>query len=219
VKGADNTTADGLHRVQLWSDANGAAYLKPGADLGRYKQVILDEVTVAYKRPPHRAHETDSSLRQGNYALPPDTMKKLKRYFHESFAKQLDKGTVFAVTDQPAPDALRVSGHIVNLVVTAKPWQDQEGDERDYGKSPGSFTLILDVRDSESNDPLVRLAHASLLDYNANVGLRESNPVQNSAAVRQQFDQEAALLRNLLEKLGELPEIPEVPSSDTKAAN
>jgi hypothetical protein len=211
MQGKETTTVDGLHRVRFWEDAQGAAYVKPGAQLDRYTHLMLDEITVAYKRPPHR--EGTNSFEEGNFALPPTAMADLKKFFQETFTDELKKSQAFSVAADPAPGVLRVAGHIVNLSVNVEPFADQDPDATIYGQSPGSFTMILDVLDSRSGDPLVRLAHFASLDYGAASGLRQSNPVRNSAAVRQAFQSEARILREYLERLRELPEIPEPPNT------
>ena len=205
--GSNATTADGLHRVKYWGF--GAAFVKPGADLRRYDEIMLDEVTVAYKRPPHRARADESTLTRGNYELSPEAMARIKKYFHEVFAKELGKSKIYSVAEAPGPNVLRVSGHIVDLTVNAMPFRDQEAGESDYVKNAGELTLILDVRDSKSREPLVRTADRSALDYGANMGLRQANPVQNSSAVQELFQREAMRLREHLDKIHEYPEIPE----------
>lgn len=214
-KDARAATADGLYRVEYWGF--GAAFVKPGADLQRYDKIVLKEVEVSYKRPPHRARQTDDVLERGNYELSPEAMSQIKKYFHDVFAKELGKSKVYKLTDQPGPDVLRVSGYIVDLDVTAVPFRDQEPGEIDYGRSAGELTMILDVRDSKSGEPLVRTADRSSLDYAAGMGMRQSNPVQNSAAVRELFEREAQRLREHLDKIHQYPEIPEPSGSDRPA--
>jgi len=209
--GRDTVTPDGLHRVKFWEDANGAAFVKPGADIGRYTALILDKVSVAYKRPPRRSNFGDPD--DGNFALSPQAMDEIEKYFRKTYDKELSQGKLYTLTDAPAPNALRVVPQIVNLTVNVQPFADQEGDESLYTQSPGSYTMILDVRDSQSGDPLVRLAHFTELDYDTASGFRQSNPVTNSGAVREAFQNEARILRDYLERLRELPEIPEPSSS------
>jgi hypothetical protein len=211
-KGAEATTVDGLHRVKYWGF--GAAFVKPGADLQRYDKIMLKEVEISYKRPPRRARQTDDMLDRGNYELSPEAMNEIEKYFHDVFAKELGKSKVYTLTDQPGPDVLRVSGYIVDLDVAAVPFRDQDPEETNYGRSAGELTMILDVRDSKSGEPLVRTADRSSLDYAAGMGMRQSNPVQNSGAVRDLFEREALQLREHLDKIHEYPEIPEPAGSD-----
>jgi len=196
-------TADGLHRIHSVRVA--AAYLKPGASFANYKQIVIDPVTVSYKSPPRNA--TTSNRSRGNFALSETNMDRLKRTFQEVFEEELAKSQDYRITREPGPDALRVTGHIVDLVVDAPP---QRGSTYDFVMKAGEMTIILDVRDSLTGEPLARVADrrairpasggASTLHY--------STPVRAWSDVRARFRIWASLLREGLDELNQLPEVP-----------
>ena len=126
-----------------------------------------------------------------------------------SFTRELGKSRSFTVVDSPGPDVLLVSGHIVNLQISAPPLRDQEPDERVYTSSSGQMTLVLDARDATSGEPLVRVGEAHAIEM-AGGGWYESDPVSNSAAVREVFDRWAESLRRELDQFHALPALPPV---------
>ena len=201
-----SVTPDGLHLVE-WEPFQ-VTYVKPGADLQRYDKVLVQEVTVSYKRPPPAGNFEQDSI-DPNYALPDSALQSLKRYFHGAFVEALGKSKNFTVVDAAGPDVLLVSGHIVNLQIQVPPEQDQNPDERDYTSSPGQMTLILDARDSQSGEPLVRVGQARAIQL-GDGGWYQSDPVANSAAVRQIFAGWASDLQRELDQFHALAEIPPV---------
>jgi len=206
ASGKGSVTPDGLHQVE-WEPFR-VTYVKPGADLGRYDKVLVQEVTVSYKRPPPRGNFEQDSI-DPNYALPDSALQSLKRYFHQAFVEKLGKSRIFTVVDAPGPQVLLISGHIVNLEIQVPPFQDQAVDETDFTASPGQMTLILDARDSQSGEPLVRVGQSRLIEM-SDGGWYQSDPVTNSAAVREIFDNWASDLQRELDQLHSLPEIPPV---------
>ena len=208
ASGKGTVTPDGLHQIKWEPFAD--TYVKPGADLGRYDKVLVQEVTVSYKTPPPKGDfRQDPS--EANYALPPSALASLKRYFHEIFVKELGQSKIFTVADAAGPDVLLISGHIVNLQIQVQPYQDQDPDETDYTSQSGQMTLILDARDSVSGEPLVRVGQARAIQM-SDGGWYQSDPVTNSAAVRQILTTWASDLQRELDQLHALPRIPPVAS-------
>ncbi|HEY5656692.1 MAG TPA: DUF3313 family protein, partial [Myxococcota bacterium] len=151
---------------------------------------------------------TASNRSRGNFALKPSDMDRLKRSFQEAFESELAKSEDYQLTDEPGPGTLRVSGHIVDLVVDAPP---QQGSELNFVMSAGEMTLILDVRDSVSGEPLARVADRRAVRP-ASTGpsrVYYSNPARNWGEVRRRFQHWASLLREGLDYLKQLPTVPE----------
>ena len=204
ASGEGSVTVDGLQLVQ-WEPFR-TTYVKPGADLQRYTKVAVQEVTVSYKTPPRPGHFEQDAI-DPNYALPDSAMVSLKKYFHEAFVKELGESKDFTVVDAPGPDVLLLSGHIVNLQISLPPAMDQDPDETIVASSSGQMTLILDAHDSQSGEPLVRVGQVKAIEM-AGGGFYESDPVSNSSAVREIFQQWASELRRELDQFRALPELP-----------
>jgi len=202
--GQGSVAPDGLHLVQ-WEPFR-VTYVKPGADLQRYTKVVVQEVTVSYKTPPRPGRFAQSDL-DSNYALPDSAIRSLKQYFHAAFVKALGESKTFTVVDTPGPDVLLLSGHIVNLEIDVPPSRDQEPGETVYASSSGQMTLILEARDSQSGEPLVRVGQVRAIEM-ADGGFYQSDPVSNSSAVREIFENWARDLQRELDQFHALPELP-----------
>jgi hypothetical protein len=209
MDGPNLTTPDGLRRVKNWQFRN--AYVKPGADLARYEGVIVGPVSIAYK---HRGDSTDPSderLEHGTYELPPGVMEGFERDFEVLFSNAFRKSKIFDLTQQPAPDALRVRGHIVDLVVyTPQDWNEAQAFTR-FQAFRGEFMLILDVRDSKTGEPLVRVGDRSAVRFDGPRAFYPSNRVTSAAGVRRVFHHNAKRLRRHLDALHKISEMPPAP--------
>jgi hypothetical protein len=207
TRGELPVTADGLHRIHSMRVA--AVYLKPGASFTGYKQIVIDPVTVSYKSPPRQA--TASNRSRGNFALSDEDMARLKRTFQEVFEEELAKSDDYQLVTETGPDALRVTGHIVDLVVDAPP---QRGATYNFVMKAGEMTLIMDVRDSITGEPLARVADRRAVRPAGGAStLHYSTPVRSWGEVRRRFQTWAALLREGLDELNQLPEVPLPPST------
>jgi hypothetical protein len=72
--------------------------------------------------------------------------------------------------------------------------------------------LVLDVRDSESGQPLVRAGQARVIEMRSGSPYK-SGPVGTSAALRGIFRSWAYSLRRELQKFCSLPALPPAPST------
>ncbi|MDH3518937.1 MAG: DUF3313 domain-containing protein [Myxococcales bacterium] len=204
AKGDLPVTADGLHRIR--STRLNAVYLRPGSSFAGYDRILFDPVTVSYKRPPRKP--TAANRDRGNFALPPADMERMKQLFQQAFEAEISKSEVFALADAPGPNVLRIAGHIVDLVVDAPP---QRGSERSFVLKAGEMTLVLDVRDSETGEPLARVAdRRAVQPASGGPGsLYYSTAPRTWGEVERRFRLWAAILREGLDTLKDLPDVPQ----------
>lgn len=197
--GGGPATTDGLYRVK--SRAVGAVFLDPGAEFGAYDAVVIDPVSVSYKRGRRASSGLDTTRRV--FELDDETMGRFQRIFQESFERELGQSDAFAVVSEPGPGVLRVSGHLVDLDVKVPQFR---GGEAIFVLDAGEMTLILDVRDSQSGEPLARIADRRLIrpPGAGNTGAYRSTGVNNWGAVRDIFTEWARFLREGLDNLREL---------------
>jgi hypothetical protein len=199
-------THDGLRRVE--NARADLAFVKPGVDLRGYSKVVLDPVSIAYKRP----QRAKRSGRAGDeFALSPKQTDQMKRYFQEAFEAELGKSQVYQLVSEPGPDVLRVRGQIVDLVVNVPP-RSPSGPDRTFVASAGEMTLVLELSDSESGEVLARVADRRAA-RSPTGDLTESSPVSNWSEVRRMFARWARLLRERLDTVRELPALPAEPAA------
>ena len=207
-------TADGLHRVK--ARRIGAAYVRPGVSFVGYRKLVIAPVEVYTKRERQPARGG-----RGNLALSPIEMERFRRIFQEALEEELGASQSFTLVEEPAPDALLVRGHVVDLVFNTP---REQGGSKVYSLAGGDMTVLLDVADSQSRVSIARLVDrkrigssgtmtgADLHPYAATIGVgtgaARGVDVQWTAA-RRIFRSRARLLREGLEELIVLGPIPE----------
>jgi len=203
-------TTDGLYRLRASRVAG--VFARPGASLSGYEAILIDPVSVSYKDEPRPASTMSRS--RGNYALDDAGMERLKQIYRESLERELTRREAFTVAHEAGPGVLRVTGHIVNLVVNVPPMR---GGERDFVFDAGEMTLVLDVRDSRSDEPLMRIVDRRAIRPGSTslAGAYESGPVTNTGALRDLFFEWALVLRDWIDLLQANP-VPPAPAANAQ---
>jgi hypothetical protein len=207
--GAGSVTGDGLHRVR-WSQL-GAEFVKPGAEFGRYDKVLLDPLTISMAGEGERRRMGPTK----QYAPTPGYLQGMARAYRETFAKQFQTGG-FELVSEPGPGVLRVSGHVVDLVLTAQLDPEQDTDTVELVRSFGDLTMLIDVRDSVSGEPLLRTVDRQPISRNPLTGGSRNTTGANLSAQRELFGHQAVLLRDEVaqfQRLGQVPAAPVAPAT------
>lgn len=210
-RGGAPATADGLYRVR--ATRVGAAFVKPGARFADYEGVVIDPVSVSYETESRRS-VAERQLR-GSFLVGEDALERLKRIFRQSFERELARSRAFRVVSEAEPGALRLSGRIQDLSVDVPRWRDGE---RSFVVDAGRMTLVLEVRDAHTGEPLARVADRRVIRPSSSglVGTFENNPVNKWGAVREIFADWARALRYGLEDLHTRP-LPPAPGPQPQA--
>lgn len=195
---------------RLQASGVGAAYVSPGARFASYDAVLIEPLSVAYKSPPRRPSAADEA--PGNYALDRASTDRLRRIFQRAFERELARSRGFSVVTRPGPGVLRISGHIVDLVWEVPP---ARGGESSFVLKTGELTLLVDVRDSRTGEPLARIGdRKAIRPVGASLGGGyENQPANNWSAVRDVASEWARILREALDALREIPYVPHVPGA------
>lgn len=188
-------TVDGLVRVD--NAVVPVAYRKPDMDLTPYTRFMLDPVEVAYQRDPGNRRRSGGAGANDNFALSPSQMETLKGMFQEAVVAALTKGDGYELTTEPGPDVLRITAALVDLVVRVPTQPD--GRQRNFTRSYGLVTAVLELRDSQSGEILARAADRRDPTRDTSAGLAQvSTPFVRSDTSRL-FAHWADLLRERLD--------------------
>jgi hypothetical protein len=125
--------------------------------------------------------------------------------FSDVWIKALEKAGYQVVTT-PGPDVLRLSPAIANLYINA-PDTMEAGRVRTYTAEAGEATLILEVRDSQTNALLGRVVDRR--ETRSSVAVQPANSVTNQADFRALFSQWASIAGKGMEELKALSPVPD----------
>ncbi len=190
-------TVDGLVRVD--NAVVPVAYRKPDMDLTSYTRFMLDPVEVAYQKDPGNRMRSGVGAND-NFALTPSQMETLKGMFREAVVAALTKDDGYELTTEPGPDVLRITAALVDLVVRV-PTQRSGGRQRNFTRSYGLVTAVLELRDSQSGEILARAADRRDPTRDTSAGLAEVSPTFVRSDTRRLFEHWANLLRERLDAL------------------
>ncbi|MBW2423936.1 MAG: DUF3313 family protein [Deltaproteobacteria bacterium] len=137
-------TADGLRLVV--DERHRRIYLKPGADLGDFSQLLIDPFMVSYAR---ASDAGEGPVR----ILDPETEERLATLVHESLTARMQRSREFDLVEEPGPGALRVQGWLYNVAVA----EASSDDARNSALCFTEMDLILTVRHSQTAQALARV--------------------------------------------------------------
>jgi hypothetical protein len=204
--GSGSVTGDGLHRVR-WSQM-GAEFVKPGAQLGGYDKVLLEPLVIQETAKGERPRM--GPMKQ--YAPTPGYLDGMRRTYHETFSKQFGRKG-FSVVAEPGPGVLRISGLVTDLVLTARVDPEADANTTELVTSFGDLSLLLDVRDATTNEPLLRTVDRQPISQNPLTGAYRNSTGANLGAQRELFAHEALLLQQELLQLQSMGTVPAPPSA------
>ncbi|MGI9591865.1 MAG: DUF3313 family protein [Myxococcota bacterium] len=141
------STPDGLRRIA--DSALGGAYVRPGADLSGYRRVILRPTEIAPGEPP----APDASAGRGTEESEETKIDRMTRIVDEAVAGEFARSSAYAVGQDAGPGALLVQPAVLDFVLDTR---QLPGGEWSLGGRVGEMTLVLDVRDAATGQPLAR---------------------------------------------------------------
>ncbi len=142
---SDNLSYDGLAKVK--NPAAGDAWIRPYFTLTGYTKIMLAGAGIQYRPIPR-------SDRDRTFPLTEKQQTRLREVVGAAFKTELEKSTRFQIVTEPGPDVLTIWGGLIDVVSFVPPEPNSRGGI--YLRSVGEATLVLEIRDSESNATLVR---------------------------------------------------------------
>ena len=191
-------SVDGLVRVD--NSVVPMAYVKPNMDLTPYTRFMLDPVEVAYQKDPGNRRRSRGGGADDNFALSPSQMETLKELFQEAVVDALTEDNGYELTTESAPDVLRISAALIDLVVTI-PTESGAQQQNLYTRSYGLVTLVLELRDSQSGEILARAGDRRDLTRDTSGSLARVSSTFVRADVTRLFAHWAGLLREGLDAI------------------
>ena len=204
--GQGATTEDGLRRLR-WSRL-GAEFVRPGAEFAGYQRVLVGPLTISERAEGARGDRRPGPGKQ--YLPTPRYLDMMEKIYRDTFARTFASGG-FEVVAEPAPGVLQISAHVVDLVLTARLDPEQDVTLEEFVRTFGDVTVLLDVRDAESGDALLRTLDRQAISQNALTGAYRNTTGANISAQRDVFGRQALLLRDEIEKFRRMGAVPPPP--------
>jgi len=187
---------DGLRQVT--NARVSGAWIRPDLDLSGYARILPMNAGVEYR--PVKAVGLGPASSRSVFPIPAENRAKFEALVSDVFREELGKSQRFTLATEPGPDVLTITGAVIDVISNVPPESVGRGDV--YLSKVGEATLVLELRDSESNTVLARMADRRAADKIG--GMTWSNPVSNTAEVRRLIRAWATLLRDWLDAVPSL---------------
>lgn len=162
-----DVTNDGLHRVD--QSVMEAAWVREGLDLTPYKKLFIMPTGISFRTLTESDDRARNNNSQTEYPVSDEAKVMFRRVFGEYFDEDLDAVERYELSSVPARDVLLAQGFLVDFVSSIPP-------ERDI--LPGArltlrweATIILELRDSMSNEMLARTVERERMERLTGAGV------------------------------------------------
>ncbi len=186
---------DGLHRVE--NSRSDAAWAVPDLDFSGYTKIRFVSLGIEYREVANRGSSSMARSQGGPYFIDDRARAQFEELVSEIFSEELGKITRFQIVDESGPDTLEVGGGLLNVTSQVPP-DPVGGRSVHFLTNVGDATLVLEIRDSESNRILARAVDRRAAETIGG-SFRRSNSVSNSAEVKRLIRHWAVALREALE--------------------
>jgi len=188
---------DGL--VEVTNSRASKAWVRPDFDLSGYTRVRLEGAGIEFR--PIRDRSSLSRSAGQSYPMSQQAQARLAKVMREAFEKELARSERFELTEEVGPDVLTIWGGLLDVVSFAPP--QRAGRDDIFLRRVGEATLVIELRDSETNATLMRIMDRRAAERVPG-SVMNSNPVTNTADVRRLANAWARLFRQRLDEVPKL---------------
>jgi hypothetical protein len=188
-------TFDGLYPVN--GGRMDAAWARPDFSLEPYSKVMLQGIGIEYRPNGSKARTLSASKSNEHFEITPQQKERFQEFMGEAFEEELAKGEHFEIVTEAGPDVLLIRGALLDVVSFIPP--DPVGRGNVYLSRVGEATLVLEMRDSESNTIVLRAVDRRAAEDMAG-GFSQSNSVSNSSEFRRVARAWAGIVREALDR-------------------
>lgn len=192
------TTFDGLVRID--NARFQAAWIDPDVDLTRYNKIIPGGAEFEFRNVQKMSASAARRSNERDFWISDTNKQRLIDTVTEVFDEELQRSEHFTVTDEPGPDALVIVGGLHDIVSQVPP-QDV-GRSEIWLRSVGEATLVIELRDSLSNEVVYRAVDRRAAGNVGNQMIR-ANTATTWAEVRRWARRWAVRLREGLDSVHE----------------
>jgi len=126
-----------------------AAFLRPGVTFADYSKLMVKELELAFRTPDRE---------QNQFPLGEDQKTRFRAAMATAFGEELGKLNNVEVVTEPGPDVLALHVRVQDIVARAPGRRVGAGGRAGFAlETVGEMTLVLELRDSQSDEVLVRV--------------------------------------------------------------
>lgn len=171
---------DGLNKVDH-SRAD-SAWARPDIDLSTYTKLLPVSSGFEYTPAENRGRTQIERNRGGPYFIDDRSRENFESEVQKIFQEELQKVQGWEFVTEPGPDVLIIRGALLDITSEVPP-DFIDGRSSIFISRVGSATLVLELRDSETNTVLARSVDRRAAERGGGQ-MFESNRVTNNSEVR-----------------------------------
>lgn len=146
------TTFDGLVRIDNARFA--AAWIDPDIDLTQYSKIIPGGAAFEFRNVQKTSAMVARRSNESEFWISDADRQRLIDTVSDVFTEELQRSKHFTLVEEAGPDTLIISGALHDIVSRVPP--EHVGRSEIWLRSVGEATLILELRDSLSNEVIYR---------------------------------------------------------------
>jgi len=126
-----------------------AAFLRPGVTFADYSKLMVKELELAFRTPDRE---------QNQFPLGEDQKTRFRAAMATAFGEEFGKLENVEVVTEPGPDVLALHVRVQDIVARAPGRRVGSAGRAGFAlETVGELTLVLELRDSQSDEVLVRV--------------------------------------------------------------
>ncbi len=192
------TTFDGLVRIDHSRFA--AAWIDPDIDLTQYDKILPGGAAFEFRSVQKMSATQARRSNEREFWISDSNKQRLIDTVSEVFSEELQQSEHFTITDEPGPDTLVITGALHDIVSRVPP--EDVGRSEIWLRSVGEATLIIELRDSLSNEVIYRAVERRSAESPGGTMIR-ANTATTWAEVRRWARRWAVRLREGLDAIHE----------------
>ena len=189
-------TYDGLHRVD--KSVMALAWVKPDIDLTPYTKLMLVGAGISYKPVDDEGQRWwPGRSTQTEFPMSDEAKERFREEVSEAFSKELARNERYEIVTEAGPGVLTLIGAMIDVVSRVPPVDECAARCDVYLDDVGEATLVVELRDSVTNEVLARAAERRAAESAFPI---DANKVTVWPEVRRLAQTWARIIRNRLEE-------------------
>ena len=190
---------DGLHRIDN-SQAE-MAWMRPDFDISTYSKILPVSSGFEYRKATNQGRTQTERNRGGPFVISAEARERFEALVSEVFQEEFSQIQNWEFVTEPGPDVMILRGGMLDVFSDVPP-ENMAGRSTMFVSAVGQATLVLELRDSETNTVLARSIDRRWAQRPGGQ-MMQSNRVTNTAEVRRLIRMWAVRLREGLDGFAE----------------